>query len=65
MMSDPSQVDPADLDAFPSKMRGLAERDEPARDFRGEWLSLSSTSGRIFFAVTQAIQKTRCRLDAN
>ncbi|MGW6378524.1 hypothetical protein ACWFRB_20920 [Rhodococcus sp. NPDC055112] len=65
MMSDPLQVGPADLDAFPSTVRDPADQNESARDFRGEWLNLSSTSGRLFFAITQAIQKTRCRLDAN
>lgn len=62
-MSDPLQVDPADLDAFPSRIGDLAEQNASARDYRGEWLSLSNTSGRIVFAVSQAIQKTRCRLD--
>ncbi|WP_189636539.1 hypothetical protein [Rhodococcus sp. MTM3W5.2] len=46
-------------------MRDLTDKNESARDFRGEWLSLSSTSGRLFFAVTQAFQKKRCRLGAN
>ncbi|MFG1785233.1 hypothetical protein ACGFIU_22585 [Rhodococcus oryzae] len=64
-MSDPLQVDPAALDAFPSTVRDLTDQNESARDFRGEWLSLSSTSGRLFFAVTQAFQKKRCRLGAN
>ncbi|SEK53382.1 hypothetical protein SAMN05444583_102216 [Rhodococcus maanshanensis] len=63
-MSDPLQVDPAELRAFPSRIRDLAEQNGSARDYRGEWLSLSNTSDRIVFAVTQAIQKTRCRLDA-
>ncbi|MFC7451229.1 type VII secretion target [Rhodococcus daqingensis] len=64
-MSDPLQVDPADLDAFSSRMRELAEQNESARDYLGEWLNLSTASGRIFFAVTEAIQKARDRLDAN